>query len=255
MKPSLILLLGVVTLVAWGVAHYLRPRVESFGENTPDEPAENVEENAKNNVPVTLPDQYSAAGLHKVLNQMIVNAMGTMSPAQRGPPGPQGVQGPPGSPGGTTVDNGNVLRHLNSQTVAERLAETGNLAKVFLTSQNYTPQQTWNMDQSGQIRNYYGKKPTCMAMDPNTKEVFMVNCVEGKNYVPLTQQWNKDGTGRLQSKSPAGDTLCLESAKQSLQTNRVIGDKSSVPASAVERVYLQVNKCDSTNQNQLFSFY
>lgn len=256
-----VFLVGLVIIVLFlslGVAHYLRPRVEGFDEeNIPAEPEENVEENAKNNVPVQLPNQYTPTGVHKVLNQMIVNAMSTLSPARRGQMGPQGVQGPPGPAGGITVDNGNVLRNVGTLSVVERLAGTGNLAKAFLAGQNYTPQQTWSVDQSGQVRNHYGLKQSCLAIDKTANDIYMLPCVENKAEVPLQLKWRKDGTGRLQSQrlSDKGNTLCLEAKKVSLQTNRVVGDATTGPSSPVERSYLFASPCDLNNQNQVFSFY
>jgi hypothetical protein len=252
-----VFLLLFIVLISLGVAHYLRPRIELFEDEVPEEPAENVEENAKNNVPVKLPAQYTPSGLNKVLNQMIVNAMQTLSPARRGQMGPQGVQGPPGLAGGVTVDNGNVLRNVGTLSVAERLAGTGNLAKVFLSAQNYFPQQTWSVDQSGQIRNHYGITQSCMAIDKTSNDIYMLPCVDSKVNIPLQQKWRKDGTGRLQSQRLAsnGNSLCLEAKKLNLQANRVVGDTTTVLASSIERNYLTASQCDLNNANQVFSFY
>ena len=176
----------------------------------------------------------------------------TLSNISQGPPGKQGPQGPQGPAGSTFQWQGPLRNYSQTDLRVERMYGVGPSSVIFLNDMQFTPAQTWYLNNQNQLVSQYntGGAKECIVANPTNKTVNMNLCS-----VTNGSQWSYNQNGQLQSQS--GQNLCLDLQQNDVLqgSGLIINNQQSKNGEIKNKYQLVLNKCDSSKSSQVWAFY
>lgn len=131
----------------------------------------------------------------------------------QGPPGPMGPSGQQGVPGAGPFHFQGIFRNLNHPDMVMDRTNTAPVnsknSRVFLNQPNQSTNQSWTLQQGGQMTNQWGQCLTASKNETNQYDVYMSDCDSNNS---ISQNWTYDRFGRLQWKG--SENSCLNASEQ-----------------------------------------